>query len=241
LVCTKIWTQTDSDKKFKVFTEWMDNSGVPLLVDSGFVAKSEGMLALVQYNHDKFDNTLTVQYTPSGVDSGTTSGDLYWNQCVLIDKYRPHLTRSYTGIASSDPYQKSLNVLGCVDQETRTQLCTAFLYGRRADGYYDVKLMFAEELDGWDKTKVWQDQLGRVPLDIAANLPSITGWENGPLAMDAPGGGKVESSGCRINGAFRPNMYDVFTVISGTESGYDHAENLPYQIADQFPLPQLGL
>lgn len=240
LVCTRVWTSTESDKKIKVYSEWMSNSGTPLLVDSGFVQQSEGMLSLVQYNHDKFGGAIKVLYVPPGKTEAECLNTLPWHQAVLLDKQRAYLTRSYTGIASQDPYEKSQNILGSVDETTRTQLCTSFVWKKRPDGKYDVKLMFAEDLDGWDRIKVWTDQYGKVPVDIADNMGDITGFEHGPLPEEGGGGSITESSGVKINGAFRPNMYETFKVIKTGESGAESDFNLPYQIADQFPLPVIG-
>lgn len=223
LVMTKIWTKPDSHKINRIYTEWTMNSGVPMYLDSGFIMRNEGMLALQQYNHDNNGSGLRNLYVPPNMAYSDCSGKLPWDQSVLIDKMRPYLTRSYVGIATEDPYNRATAILGKVDKDTRTQLCTSFIYARRPDGFYDVKLMFAQELDGWDRVKVWKDQYGKVPQNIAEHMTEFVGWENG-----------LSPNGKSGNGIIRPVMYDYFNT-SGSWSG-DYTV-LPYEIASQFPLP----
>ena len=227
IVCTRKWTKPDSTSYFKVYTEWQDNSGQPLLLDSGAVMQCEGMLSLVQYNRDVNNSGIQCLYVPDGMSSGDASGNPQYNVNKLIDKYIPHLTRSFTVTVTTDPYHEVRAVLGKVDSGTRTQLCTGASWILQGCGYYTVKLMIAEELQGWDKIAVWEGPLG-VPKDVASGVRELCGWENGPLL------GVQEIK----NGANRPPMYDYFTVP--TVPGTSGDRNLPWQIGEILELPYSG-
>lgn len=227
IVCTRKWTRPDSTNYIRVYTEWQDSSGQPLLVNSGAVMNCEGMLSLVQYNRDINGSGINCLYIPAGGTMEMYSGNPQYNVNKLIDKYIPHLTRSFTVTVSSDPYHEVRAVLGRVDSGTRTQLVTGASWQKQGCGYYTVKLMIAEELEGWDKIAIWEGPLG-VPQDVASGVRDLAGWQNGPMH------GVQETK----NGANRPPMYDYFTVP--TVPGTSGERDLPWQIGDILELPYGG-
>lgn len=235
LTCVRIWTQPLSNEVVRVNTEWIDNSGIPLHVNSGFILQGSSTTSIVQWNHDIHDSGIKVSYVPAGQDPAKYVGTKY-NPMVTVPKHLAHGSRVWVGIAGptspwGSPQDVERNIRGCVDTYSRTWLCNQVDYRLRPDGNYDIRIGFIESpnQEGWDAVKLWTDEKGYTPGDIASGLTSTFGWENGPLDSGTKSG----------NGWVRPAVYDTFWVISGSGTGWDSASNLPYHIADvfEYPLP----